>query len=95
MYIGLIKLKASSYSYNCRLYKHEVSLWLKTLVQSLHVITVKLSIAEIAHAVTHADKHTFTTGSPGSTTLLLRLVKLCDISHVKTLYSAAYSLTTL
>lgn len=65
---------------------------LKTLVQSLHVITVKLSIAEIAHAVTHADKHTFTTGSPGSATLLLRL---CDISHFKTSYSVAFSLTTL
>jgi len=93
MYIGLIKLKGSSYTYNCKaLQARGFSLWLKSLAQRLDLITVKPSIAVIAHVVIHADKHTFTTGRPGNATLLLRL---CDISHFKPLYSAAYSLTTL
>lgn len=58
----------------------------------MDLITVKPSIAVIAHVVIPADKRTFTIGRPGIATLLLRL---CDISHFKTSYSAAYSLTTL
>lgn len=70
MYIGRIKLKGSNYTYNCRLYKHEVSLWLKTLAQCLHLITVRLSIAVIARVVIHADKHTFTIGRPSNATII-------------------------
>lgn len=65
---------------------------MESLAQYSDLITVKLSIAVIAHVVIQADKHTLTIGRTSNATLLLRL---CDISHFKTSYSAAYSLTTL